>query len=118
MIGFQPLGSHPNFFRIVFANAWTTSTEMLDDLLTRIDAYGMQVASAPAAAGAAAGVGIGAAADVSARPSEAAKAFCGCGAGAAAAAPAAPALGAPAAAAGRRVSKSSEEAATEGVAAV
>ena len=44
MIGFQPLGpKRPNFFRIVFANAWSTSEATLDALLKRMDAYGQEV---------------------------------------------------------------------------
>ena len=40
MIGFQPLQGLPNFFRIVFPSAWTVSTDDLDALLTRIEAFG------------------------------------------------------------------------------
>lgn len=40
MIGFQPLGSWPNFFRIVFASAWNLQVKDLDLLLKRMDDYG------------------------------------------------------------------------------
>ena len=43
MIGFQPLGSAPNFFRIVFAGAKLLQDCHLDALLQRIDAYGQQL---------------------------------------------------------------------------
>ena len=43
MIGFQPLGSAPNFFRIVFAGAKLLQDCDLDALLQRIDAYGQQL---------------------------------------------------------------------------
>ncbi|KAK9917530.1 hypothetical protein WJX75_005371 [Coccomyxa subellipsoidea] len=36
MIGFQPLGSWPNFFRIVFASAWSLTEKDLDALLDQI----------------------------------------------------------------------------------
>ena len=98
MIGFQPLDGRPNFFRIVFVNAWSTTPKMLDDLLARIDAYGNQVAAAAAAGNQ---PGVVPAAVVSASAS------CGCGK-----------AGHCGAAAGRRVSKSSSEAAAEGLAAV
>ncbi|CAL8465172.1 g4707 [Coccomyxa elongata] len=45
MIGFQPLGSWPNFFRIVFASAWTLQVKDLDLLLKRMDDYGTQLYS-------------------------------------------------------------------------
>ncbi|KAI8476544.1 MAG: pyridoxal phosphate-dependent transferase [Monoraphidium minutum] len=57
MIGFQPLGDRPNFFRIVFVNACSTSPAMLDALLARMDAFGVAAvaeAAAPAASKAAA----------------------------------------------------------------
>ncbi|GBF91842.1 glutamate decarboxylase [Raphidocelis subcapitata] len=105
MIGFQPLGPRrPNFFRIVFANAWSTTFEMVDALLERINDYGLQAFAADAAAAAA---------------EAAAPAPAGAGVKHAAAAGAVGA-GSPAGAAAvlRRVSKSSAEAAGEGVAAV
>lgn len=40
MIGFQPLGPWPNFFRVVFASAWGLTESDLDALLVRIDDYG------------------------------------------------------------------------------
>jgi len=40
MIGFQPLGDMPNFFRIVFAGAKLLQECNLDGLLQRIEAYG------------------------------------------------------------------------------
>lgn len=40
MIGFQPLGAWPNFFRIVFASAWSLQETDLDSLLERMDSYG------------------------------------------------------------------------------
>ena len=43
MIGFQPLGSAPNFFRIVFAGAKLLQDCDLDALLQRINAYGQQL---------------------------------------------------------------------------
>jgi hypothetical protein len=44
MIGFQPLGPRrPNFFRLVFANAWSTTAQMVDEMLERMDGYGRQV---------------------------------------------------------------------------
>ena len=43
MIGFQPLGSAPNFFRIVFAGAKLLQDCDLDALLQRIDTYGQQL---------------------------------------------------------------------------
>jgi glutamate decarboxylase len=39
MIGFQPLGDLPNFFRIVFASSWALREEHLEAMLQRIDAY-------------------------------------------------------------------------------
>lgn len=114
MIGFQPLGPRrPNFFRIVFANAWSTKAEDLDALLGRIDAYGMRAAAhlGAAADGAAAAAANGAAA--------AANGAAGNGAAAAGEKQGeAAANGAAAAQGGRRVSKSSAEGAADGVAAV
>lgn len=46
MIGFQPLGSWPNFFRIVFASAWSLKETDLDALLDRMDALGQKLYSA------------------------------------------------------------------------
>jgi hypothetical protein len=46
MIGFQPLGSWPNFFRIVFASAWSLTEKDLDALLDRMDALGRKLYSA------------------------------------------------------------------------
>lgn len=43
MIGFQPLQELPNFFRIVFPSAWAITTQDLDDLLQRIDKYGIKL---------------------------------------------------------------------------
>ena len=43
MIGFQPLGCTPNFFRIVFAGAKLLQECNLYALLQRIDAYGQQL---------------------------------------------------------------------------
>ncbi len=43
MIGFQPLGDAPNFFRIVFAGAKLLKDCNLDDLLRRMDEYGQHL---------------------------------------------------------------------------
>ncbi len=40
MIGFQPLGDAPNFFRIVFAGAKLLQECNLEGLLQRMSAYG------------------------------------------------------------------------------
>ena len=40
MIGYQPLGQLPNFFRLVFANCVGVSRQQLQQLLQRIDQYG------------------------------------------------------------------------------
>jgi hypothetical protein len=106
MIGFQPLGPRrPNFFRIVFANAWSTTTQMVDELLERMDAYGNEAVAAAAAAAAAAA------------PAPAEKPGARSGT-----VPVVAASGASAAAAvngaGRRGSKAAAEVATGGVAAV
>ena len=45
MIGFQPLGPWPNFFRIVFASAWSLAEKDLDALLDRMDALGRNLYS-------------------------------------------------------------------------
>lgn len=45
MIGFQPLQGLPNFFRIVFPSAWAITTEDLDGLLKRMDAFGTKLFS-------------------------------------------------------------------------
>lgn len=43
MIGFQPLKSLPNFFRIVFPSAWGITCQDLNELLNRMDQYGTQL---------------------------------------------------------------------------
>lgn len=43
MIGFQPLGQAPNFFRIVFAGAKLLQGCDQDALLQRMDAYGRRL---------------------------------------------------------------------------
>ena len=43
MIGFQPLGDMPNFFRIVFAGAKLLQDCNLDALLQRMDVYGQHL---------------------------------------------------------------------------
>ncbi|KAK9808552.1 hypothetical protein WJX73_007613 [Symbiochloris irregularis] len=43
LINFQPLGSLPNFFRIVFSSALSIREEDLDGLLNRMDQYGQGV---------------------------------------------------------------------------
>lgn len=43
MIGFQPLGQWPNFFRIVFPAAWSLEESDLDLLVGRIDQAGRQI---------------------------------------------------------------------------
>ena len=43
MIGFQPLGDWPNFFRIVFAGAKLLRSSDLDSLLKRMDGYGQEL---------------------------------------------------------------------------
>lgn len=40
MIGYQPLGQLPNFFRLVFANCVGVSRQQLQQLLQRMDQYG------------------------------------------------------------------------------
>jgi len=40
MIGFQPLGDAPNFFRLVFAGAKLLQECNLEGLLQQIDTYG------------------------------------------------------------------------------
>ena len=43
MIGFQPLGEAPNFFRIVFAGAKLLKYCHLDELLQRMNEYGQHL---------------------------------------------------------------------------
>jgi len=43
MIGFQPSGRMPNFFRLVFSGATTLSFADLDALMTRMDAIGSEL---------------------------------------------------------------------------
>lgn len=43
MIGFQPLGGLPNFFRLVFASASALRCEDLDALMGRMDALGRKL---------------------------------------------------------------------------
>jgi glutamate decarboxylase len=40
LIGYQPLGPLPNFFRMVFANCVGVSKQQLQQVLQRIDEYG------------------------------------------------------------------------------
>ena len=40
MIGFQPLGALPNFFRVVFSGASALRAEDIDALMARMDALG------------------------------------------------------------------------------
>lgn len=49
MIGFQPLGRLPNFFRIVLSNVVGVSKEQLDGVLARIEAHGEALDAAEAA---------------------------------------------------------------------
>lgn len=43
LINFQPLGSLPNFFRIVFASPLSIEEADLDSLLDRMDQYGQEL---------------------------------------------------------------------------
>lgn len=43
LINFQPLGSLPNFFRIVFASPLSIVQADLDGLLKRMDQYGQEL---------------------------------------------------------------------------
>jgi hypothetical protein len=40
LIGYQPLGQLPNFFRIVLANCVGVSKQQLQQMMQRIDQYG------------------------------------------------------------------------------
>jgi glutamate decarboxylase len=40
LIGYQPLGKLPNFFRMVFANCVGVSKQQLQQMMQRIDLFG------------------------------------------------------------------------------